>query len=171
MERRSGCDQRAPLGDVASGDPMPTRPDVHDIVAASLQTDGQRYTGSRRKLVEILAHAGRPLSIPDVLAAEAALPQSSVYRNLVVLEQAGAVGRLLAPDGAPPVERQPRIPRAGPGDGTGARPPAAEKPASHKIRLVLKRDGPREGGRQRPCPSGARLETKTATSVRQSVLV
>jgi len=84
--------------DVTGADPVPTRPDVHDIVAGRLQTDGQRYTDSRRKLVDILARAGRPLSIPDVLAAEPALPQSSVYRNLVVLEQAGAVGRILASD-------------------------------------------------------------------------
>ena len=92
MARRS--DQRSTMAD----DPVPTRPDVHDIVAARLQTDGQRYTRSRRKLVDVLAHAGRPLSIPEVLAAEPALPQSSAYRNLVVLEQAGAVGRILASD-------------------------------------------------------------------------
>src|SRR5437870_3226476 len=97
MERRSG-DQRGVMTDVASTDPVPTLPDVHDIVAGRLQTDGQRYTDSRRKLVDILAHAGRPLSIPEVLAVEPALPQSSVYRHLAVLEQAGAVGRILAPD-------------------------------------------------------------------------
>jgi Fe2+ or Zn2+ uptake regulation protein len=93
-ELAAGTDRRG------SADLVPARPDVHDIVAARLQADGQRYTRSRRKLVDLLARAGRPLSIPEVLAAEPALPQSSAYRNLVVLEQAGAVGRMLASDGA-----------------------------------------------------------------------
>lgn len=93
--------QHRPAADDRGGDgAVPARPDVDDIVAARLQADGQRYTRSRRKLVDILARAGRPLSIPEVLAAEPDLPQSSAYRNLVVLEQAGAVGRMLASDGA-----------------------------------------------------------------------
>ena len=98
MERNSGRVQPAGWTDDVGSEAVPTRPDVHDIVAARLQGDGQRYTDSRRKLVDVLARAGRPLAIPDVLAAEPTLPQSSVYRNLVVLEQAGAVGRILAPD-------------------------------------------------------------------------
>jgi Fur family ferric uptake transcriptional regulator len=75
------------------------RPDLHDLVAARLRADGQRYTASRRRLVDILAGAGRPVSIPEVLSAGPGLPQSSAYRNLVVLEHAGAVGRVLAADG------------------------------------------------------------------------
>ena len=73
---------------------MPT--DVHAAAAARLKRADQRYTGSRRELVEVLAAAGRPLAIPDVLAARPGLPQSSVYRNLAVLEQAGAVRRVAA---------------------------------------------------------------------------
>jgi Fur family transcriptional regulator, ferric uptake regulator len=76
------------------------RPDVHEVVATRLRADGQRYTESRQMLVEILVNARRPLSIPEVLAAGRTLPQSSAYRNLVVLEQAGAVGRVLSSDGA-----------------------------------------------------------------------
>jgi Fe2+ or Zn2+ uptake regulation protein len=76
------------------------RPDMHDIVAARLQADGQRYTVSRQRLVDILAGAGRPLSMPEVLAAGPGIPQSSAYRNLFGLEQAGVVGRVLAADGA-----------------------------------------------------------------------
>jgi Fe2+ or Zn2+ uptake regulation protein len=81
-------------------DPVPTRSDVHDVVAARLEAAGQRYTTSRRKLVGVLARAGRPLAIPEILAVEAGFPQSSVYRNLVVLEQAGTVGRILTSDSA-----------------------------------------------------------------------
>jgi Fe2+ or Zn2+ uptake regulation protein len=76
------------------------QPDVHEIVATRLQHDGQRYTASRRRLVDVLLQAGRPLSVPEVLAADPQLPVSSAYRNLVVLEEAGAVGRMPASDGA-----------------------------------------------------------------------
>ena len=94
----------APSDDRSGGDgwsnSAAARPDVHEIVAARLQADGQRYTPSRRRLVDVLVRAGRPLSIPEVLAADPRLPQSSAYRNLVVLEQAGAVDRMLVPEGA-----------------------------------------------------------------------
>jgi Fe2+ or Zn2+ uptake regulation protein len=76
---------------------VPVRPDVHETVAALLGQDGQRYTESRRRLIDILAGAGRPLSIPEVLSADA-VAQSSAYRNLVVLEHAGVVERILAAD-------------------------------------------------------------------------
>ena len=72
--------------------------DVHAAAAARLKRADQRYTGGRRELVEVLAAAGRPLAIPDVLAARPGLPQSSVYRNLAVLEQAGAVRRVTGAD-------------------------------------------------------------------------
>jgi Fe2+ or Zn2+ uptake regulation protein len=63
------------------------------MVARRLESVGQRYTPSRRALVTILGAAGRPLPIIDVVAA-AGLPQSSVYRNLSVLEAAGTVRRV-----------------------------------------------------------------------------
>jgi Fe2+ or Zn2+ uptake regulation protein len=56
-----------------------------------------RYTGSRRSLVGILSDAGQPLSMPEILAA-AQLPQSSAYRNLAVLENAGIVRRIVTHD-------------------------------------------------------------------------
>jgi len=79
-------------------DPVATRPDVHDVVAARLAAVGQRYTRMRGKLVGVLARAGGPLSLPEILAAEPGLHQSSAYRNLAVLVQAGAVGRILTSD-------------------------------------------------------------------------
>ncbi|MBW3669162.1 MAG: transcriptional repressor [Actinobacteria bacterium] len=66
--------------------------------AARLRDADQRYTTSRRQIVGILAEAGRPLTIAEVQAASGGLPQSSAYRNLAVLEQAGVVRRVLATD-------------------------------------------------------------------------
>lgn len=73
-------------------------PELDATAAARLADDGQRYTESRRRIVGILADAGRPLTIAEVQAAGDGLPQSSVYRNIAVLEQAGIVRRVLAAD-------------------------------------------------------------------------
>jgi Fur family transcriptional regulator, ferric uptake regulator len=67
---------------------------LHAAVGQRLQDDGQRYTSQRRRLVEILVRAGSPLSIPDILKGRRGLAQSSVYRNLSWLEQAGVVRRI-----------------------------------------------------------------------------
>lgn len=56
---------------------------------------GQRYTSGRRAVVTALAAAAHPLTLPDLLALNGELPQSSAYRNLAVLEQAGVVRRLV----------------------------------------------------------------------------
>ena len=76
------------------GHPALADDDVHDAVTRHLRGVGQRYTASRRRLVELLAAAGSPMSIVDVLAADPRLPQSSVYRNLATLEQADVVVRV-----------------------------------------------------------------------------
>jgi Fe2+ or Zn2+ uptake regulation protein len=68
---------------------------VHATVASRLRDAGQRYTGQRRRLVEILAVARSPLSIPDILRGRRGLPQSSVYRNLSDLVEAGVVRRIV----------------------------------------------------------------------------
>jgi Fe2+ or Zn2+ uptake regulation protein len=59
---------------------------------------GQRLTTNREALVETLASAPRPLTIPEILARRRGLAQSSVYRNLVVLEEAGIVHRVIGGD-------------------------------------------------------------------------
>ncbi|HEX2851232.1 MAG TPA: Fur family transcriptional regulator [Acidimicrobiales bacterium] len=75
--------------------------DLHETVAERLDGVGQRYTDGRRALVEVLAAADRPLTLPDVLAAARdPLAQSSAYRNLAVLEQAGVVLRVAAAAGS-----------------------------------------------------------------------
>ncbi|HEX2038240.1 MAG TPA: Fur family transcriptional regulator [Acidimicrobiales bacterium] len=72
--------------------------DLHATAADRLREAEQRYTASRRRIVRVLAEAGRPLTIAEVQAAGEGLPQSSVYRNLAVLEQAGVVRRVMAGD-------------------------------------------------------------------------
>jgi Fur family transcriptional regulator, ferric uptake regulator len=68
--------------------------EVHRSVETRLQAVEQRYTPKRRALVEALLRAGNPVPIPDLADASHGLPQSSVYRNLAVLEQAGVVHRV-----------------------------------------------------------------------------
>ena len=72
--------------------------DLHATVAARLHGSGQRYTPGRRRLVEILSRAGSPVSIPDVLRRQRGLAQSSAYRNLSILEEVGAVRRVVTND-------------------------------------------------------------------------
>jgi Fe2+ or Zn2+ uptake regulation protein len=72
--------------------------DAHATVAARLRAVGQRYTPARRALVDALADTERPLTIPDLLAANRSLAMSSTYRNLAVLERAGAVRRIVTTD-------------------------------------------------------------------------
>lgn len=69
--------------------------DLHASVAEMLAANEQRYTSGRRSLVEALASAVRPLTIADIMAAAPSLPQSSAYRNLSVLEEAGVVHRVV----------------------------------------------------------------------------
>jgi Fe2+ or Zn2+ uptake regulation protein len=65
----------------------------------------QRYTRGRRAVVEVLDTANRPLTISEILdAANRArgsgprVPQSSAYRSLTALAEAGVVRRLAGND-------------------------------------------------------------------------
>jgi len=78
--------------------PDQLRRDLHQTVAAKLDGSEQRYTARRRALVELLADAGRPVSIADIARLGPNLPRSSAYRNLVDLEAAGVVRRVAAND-------------------------------------------------------------------------
>ena len=68
--------------------------DLHATVDARLRSVRQRYTRQRRSLVDALARGGLPPGVPELLSASG-LPQSSVYRNLAALEQAGVVRRIV----------------------------------------------------------------------------
>jgi Fe2+ or Zn2+ uptake regulation protein len=71
--------------------------DLHAVAADRLRRDQQRYTPNRRALVERLAGADRPRTIPELLV-DGDLAQSSAYRNLAVLERAGVVHRIVTTD-------------------------------------------------------------------------
>jgi Fur family transcriptional regulator, ferric uptake regulator len=72
--------------------------DVHEVAALRLTGAGQRYTRARRALVDVLADADAPLALPQLLERDRSLAQSSAYRNLVVLERAGVVHRIVTAD-------------------------------------------------------------------------
>ena len=71
---------------------------VHEAAASQLRSGDQLYTSGRRELVELLAAMGRPATIPDLLDARPKLTQSSVYRNLAVLEEVGIVQKVVSTD-------------------------------------------------------------------------
>lgn len=77
---------------------MTIDPVIHEQVGLRLLRADQRYTRLRRALVETLADAGRPLTIPEVLRANPGLTQSSAYRNITLLIEAGATRRVTGAD-------------------------------------------------------------------------
>lgn len=72
--------------------------ELHELVAARLRADDQRYTAGRRELVELLSVLDQPVTIPQLLERRPSLAQSSAYRNLGVLERAGVVQRIITHD-------------------------------------------------------------------------
>ena len=77
---------------------MIAAPSVHEQVVMRLASHEQRYTPVRRAMVATLAEAGRPLSIPEILASNLELPQSSAYRTITTLIEAGVVRRVTGVD-------------------------------------------------------------------------
>lgn len=67
----------------------------HEEVALRLRAAGQRYSPTRRAIVDALTRAGSPLTIPEILEAEPSLAMSSVYRNVAVLEQTGVLHKIV----------------------------------------------------------------------------
>ena len=71
---------------------------LHDDVATLLRTGEHRYTSGRRRVISALRDAGAPVTIPEILEVDSGLAQSSVYRNLTILEEVGAVTRIVTHD-------------------------------------------------------------------------
>lgn len=71
---------------------------LHVEAARRLNVVQSRYTTKRRLLVDVFANADHPLSLPEVIATDSSLAQSSVYRNLAALEEAGVVRRIVTGD-------------------------------------------------------------------------
>src|SRR5262249_33608772 len=92
---------------------------------ARLRGIGQRYTTGRRVLIEALARSERPLTTAELVASEPRLSQSTTYRNLAQLEQAGGVRTVIGTDDCSRFEGAEELPgrahhhRAGRGCGTG----------------------------------------------------
>jgi Fur family ferric uptake transcriptional regulator len=74
------------------------RGDAIETASARLRDVGQRLTRNRSTLLTALADAAGPLTIPAILELHPELAQSSAYRNLVVLEEAGIVHRVVGTD-------------------------------------------------------------------------
>jgi Fe2+ or Zn2+ uptake regulation protein len=72
--------------------------ELHATVEARLRAVHHSYTAKRQAIVEVLGCADQPLSIPEMLVRDPRLVQSSVYRNLGVLESAGVVQRIVTTD-------------------------------------------------------------------------
>jgi Fur family transcriptional regulator, ferric uptake regulator len=70
--------------------------DVHRAVEARLDERDQRYNVNRRRIVEALAEAASPLTLPEILRRRPSLTQSSTYRNLAALEDAQVVRRIVS---------------------------------------------------------------------------
>ena len=71
---------------------------LHDKVSARLRASRQRYTKARQTIVDALAEVGAPLTVAELLAAQPLTAQSSLYRNVAVLEMAGVVRRVQGED-------------------------------------------------------------------------
>lgn len=69
--------------------------EVHRMARERLLDRDQRYTVGRRRIVEALVEAGGPITLPALLVADPGLSQSSAYRNLALMEEAGVVRRLV----------------------------------------------------------------------------
>jgi len=76
------------------GDVVHADSDLHGAVGRHLARHDYRYTAGRRRLVDTMADAGKPVTLPDIISASPDLSPSSVYRNLDVLERSGVVDRI-----------------------------------------------------------------------------
>lgn len=99
MARQGGA---TALGIAMRGDPQNGRgldiEGLHVEVALRLAALDQRYTANRRALLDAIARAGRPVTIPEILAGAARVPQSSAYRNIAVLCEVGVERRVAGAD-------------------------------------------------------------------------
>lgn len=68
---------------------------VHDAALQRLRALDQRYTRSRRQIVEALYGEADPQTIVQLLSNAPGLAQSSAYRNLAILEEADVVHRIV----------------------------------------------------------------------------
>jgi Fur family ferric uptake transcriptional regulator len=68
--------------------------DIHTIARREMKSAGHMYTRGRQLLMDTLASLGGPATIPTILKHAPGLVQSSLYRNLAVLQETGLVTRV-----------------------------------------------------------------------------
>lgn len=68
--------------------------DVNEQIMRRLTAHGQRPTDVRMHLAKVLTDARRPVTLPDIVKLAPELAQSSIYRNLDVLQRCGVVDRI-----------------------------------------------------------------------------
>lgn len=73
----------------------PERRELHGAIASRLADHDQQYTSNRRTIIDALATAGAPITLPDLLASDDTLAQSSAYRSLSILTDVGVVRKLV----------------------------------------------------------------------------
>ena len=76
----------------------PSTSEIHDAALQRLSSVNQRYTQNRRRLIQALHEATDPRNIAELLRETTGLAQSSTYRNLAILEEAGIVHRIVTGD-------------------------------------------------------------------------
>ena len=68
--------------------------ELHSQISNKLAQQDHRYTKGRKHLVEVLARAGQPMTLPDIVGADPEMARSSAYRNLDVLIRCGVIRRI-----------------------------------------------------------------------------
>lgn len=69
--------------------------DLERTIVQRLDAHDLRFTSGRRAIVDGLRVANGPVTLPELLALVPKLAQSSAYRNLALMEEAGVVRRLV----------------------------------------------------------------------------
>jgi len=74
---------------------MAPKTDLDRAVTQRLAESDLRYTSGRQAIVTGLRVADRPVTLPELLDLSPDLAQSSAYRNLSLMENAGVIRRLV----------------------------------------------------------------------------
>ena len=65
------------------------------LALVRLEQIGSRLTSSRSVILEVLEASSKPMTVTDIASKSKRLVQSSLYRNLSVLEEANLVTRIV----------------------------------------------------------------------------
>jgi len=74
---------------------LASRQGITSYVTRKMQVMSRIGVSVPFRLLEVLVEAGHPLTITEIIDSDRSLATSSAYRNLVVLEQAGLVHRVI----------------------------------------------------------------------------